>query len=362
MTRPTHRRRLTAAAAIAGLLMAGCSSTAVTGGSTSSTSTTTASVASSSSAADSSGSAAPGGASSATFPVTITHALGSTTIPAAPQRVVAVSWQNQDVALALGVPPVAISKATYGGDEAFVTPWYHEKLGTDPIPVLMDETNGLDFGAISNAKPDLILAVYSGITEQDYDTLRKIAPTVAYPENPYATDWKDTTTIIGKALGKESEAAALLADTEAYLTDLGAQFPNLADKSFAYIYPEAAQLDVYVPTDSRVSLLTDIGLTIPPSVEQLAQGATSFFVGVPFEQSDSITSDILIFLVANDAAEQALLANPFVAALPQVQKGAYAMIKGTQLAFAASAPSVLSIPWGFDRVIPLLGAAADKAA
>ena len=45
---------------------------------------------------------------SAAFPVTIEHAFGSTTIPAAPQRVVTIGFNEADFALALGVVPVGV--------------------------------------------------------------------------------------------------------------------------------------------------------------------------------------------------------------------------------------------------------------
>jgi iron complex transport system substrate-binding protein len=359
---PRRSRAVRAVLAVfGGLILAACSSTSpgVT------TTTPTPAPASGPASTTPSATSVPATATSApvaaaTFPVTIPHKLGSTTIPAAPKRVVTVSWQNQDVVVALGVQPVAVPKVTYGNDDKGLAPWTTEALGSNPVPILMDETNGLAFEAISNAKPDLILAVYSGISQQDYDTLAKIAPTVAYPNAPYAGDWRDTTTTIGKALGKPAEAAKLIADTDKYLKGLAAKYPALTGKSFAYILPEAAQLDVYVPSDSRVSLLTALGMTVPPSVTALGATATSFYVGVPFENLDTVTSDMLIFLVADDAAEKTLLDNPFVQAMPQVKKGAYALIKGTQLAFAASAPSVLSIKWGFERIVPLLGAAAGK--
>jgi iron-siderophore transport system substrate-binding protein len=348
MTRSTHPLRYALlAGAAATLALAGCGSS---GGSASTTS---------SSSAASSTAATAGGS----FPVTISSALGDATIPADPQRVVTISWQNQDVALALGVVPVAIPAATYGGDDTLLYPWFHEKLADQPVPTLMDETSGLQFEAISAAKPDVILAAYSGITQQDFDTLTKIAPTVAYPEAPYATDWKDTTTIIGKALGKESEAQQLITDTEDYITSKGEEFPQLAGKTFAYAaYPNDTELNVYTPTDARVQLLTGLGLVVAPSVETLSQGATSFFVPVSFETLDTVTSDILILIADDEAQKAELLANPFIANLPQVQSGAYAILVGQQFVMSTSAPSVLSIPWGFDQFVPELAAAADKVA
>src|SRR3712207_8900168 len=59
-------------------------------------------------------------------------------------------------------------------------------------PVLFDETDGLDFEAVADTDPDVILAGYSGLTQEDYDTLSDIAPVVAYPEAAWATDRKST--------------------------------------------------------------------------------------------------------------------------------------------------------------------------
>ena len=42
------------------------------------------------------------------FPVTIEHALGETTIPAQPRRVVALGYVDHDYLYSLGVAPVAV--------------------------------------------------------------------------------------------------------------------------------------------------------------------------------------------------------------------------------------------------------------
>jgi iron complex transport system substrate-binding protein len=51
---------------------------------------------------------APTSAGAAAFPVTIEHAFGSTTVPAAPQRVATIGFNEADFALALGVVPVGV--------------------------------------------------------------------------------------------------------------------------------------------------------------------------------------------------------------------------------------------------------------
>jgi len=123
-------------------------------------------------------------AASAEFPITITHAYGETVIEEQPERVASVAWGNHEAMLALGVVPVIMEKATWGDDDGDgVLPWVEDKLtemGVD-TPPLYDPTAGIDFEAVSDADPDLILASYSGLTQEDYDTLSQIAPVGAYP-------------------------------------------------------------------------------------------------------------------------------------------------------------------------------------
>lgn len=106
------------------------------------------------------------------FPVTVRHAFGSTTIAQQPTRVATVSWVNADVALALGVVPVAMPKDEYGGNAKGSTPWKDAALenlgaaiGTPKAPAQFSEADGINYTEIAKATPDVILAAYSGLTK-----------------------------------------------------------------------------------------------------------------------------------------------------------------------------------------------------
>lgn len=169
----THRVALAATALASALMVAAC------GGDQPESGTTP--------GADDGTDASAGGvpAEDGAFPVTVEHAFGETTIEQAPERVVTVAWANHEVPLALGVVPVGMSKATWGDDDGDgILPWVEDQLanlGAEP-PALFDETDGIDFEAVADTSPDVILAAYSGLTQEEYDTLSKIAPVVAYPE------------------------------------------------------------------------------------------------------------------------------------------------------------------------------------
>ncbi|MEV7013149.1 iron-siderophore ABC transporter substrate-binding protein [Streptosporangium sp. NPDC051022] len=302
-----------------------------------------------------------------TFPVTIGSALGDAVIPKKPERVVTWGWSSQDAVLALGVVPAAMPKNTYGGDADGVFPWDAEKIkelgGTTPA-LLSSDTGEVPFEEIVEARPDVILAPYSGITQDDFDKLSKIAPVVAYPEKPWALPWQDQVEIIGKALGRSAEAERLREKTAAYVKSLAEANPVLKGKSFVYgAANEADQLNIYRASDPRVALLGDLGMTVSPSVTALDADpkAGSYFYGTSYENVGKIDADVLVMYFGTQKEVDKFVTDPVIAAMPNVKDKRFAPIVGESFVMASSAPTVLSIPWMLDRYVPQLAAAAAKA-
>lgn len=174
-------RRLTrvAAAMAAVLSLAACEST---GSATGSTGTGTASASAS--------------GSSTGFPVTIKHVHGTTTISSRPTRVATVGWASADTVIALGVTPVSIPKNTYGKTvDGGYLPWTKATLDDKGVakadlPQLHDESDDIDAEAIASTSPDVIIGLQSGITKEQYATLSKIAPTIAYQKVAWFERWR----------------------------------------------------------------------------------------------------------------------------------------------------------------------------
>src|SRR5687768_16491087 len=163
-------------------------------------------------------------------PVTIEHALGTTTLESRPERIATVNWANHEVPLALVVVPVGMAAANFGDDDGDgLLPWVSERLEEleAETSVLFDETDGIDFEAVADTEPDVILAGYSGLTQEDYDTLSEIAPVVAYPEAPGATPWREMIRINAEGMGMAAEGEDLVADLEQEIADTVAGFPQL---------------------------------------------------------------------------------------------------------------------------------------
>ena len=307
--------------------------------------------------------------SSSQFPVTIEHVYGETVIEEQPTRVATVSWVNDDVAIALGVVPVGVPKNEWGGNEQGSTPWKDAALeelgagfGSEKAPVQSSEADGINFTEIAKLTPDVILAAYSGLTEEDYKKLTEIAPVVAHPELAYGTSWQDSTSIIGKALGKDAEAAKLVSDTEATIKEKVAEYPQITGKSFIYGNLEPASADgvnVYTANDNRPRFLSEIGMKLAPVVEENSKGSKEFFIPWSAEKANELESDIFVTWVPDAATTDSIKSDPLLGQIPAIKNGALVADSDNTLTLSISASSPLSLPWSLDTFLPQLASAAD---
>lgn len=290
--------------------------------------------------------AEPPAAATSTFPVTVTHSLGSTTIPAEPVRVVTLGPSDADAALALGVVPVAIH-SRYGFERG-VGPWAEEKLGT-ATPMV---TGGreLSYEAIAAARPDLIINVASGGDRTEYDTLSRIAPTIALPAGaqPYSPRWQDSTRLIAQALGKQADGDRLVADTEAYLQRTAAGNPAFAGKTVTYLDVVSGESYVGGREATVVATMRELGFVNTPYVEEMPASQTQSAVSA--ELLPRIDADVLLVYGFGSSREEVLAGNVGLANLNAVKNGHAYFLPD----LALSSPSVLSIPHGVDAMLPFL--------
>ncbi|MEJ1155365.1 iron-siderophore ABC transporter substrate-binding protein [Microbacterium marmarense] len=303
--------------------------------------------------------------SDATFPVTVEHVYGETVIPSQPERVATVAWANQEVPLALGVVPVGMAKVTWGDDDDNgILPWVEDALADldAETPVLFDETDGIDFEAVADTAPDVILAAYSGLTQEEYDTLSKIAPVVAYPDFAWGTTYQDMIRMNSAALGLSEQGDALIDELQIEVETALAGYPELAESTvmFSYINPaDLSEIGFYSSHDTRASFLTDLGLPSPTAVDQESALSDQFFMTVSAEQAERF-DDVDVFVTygeADGAIVDAIQADPLLSQIPSVAAGQIAVLEnGTPLAASAN-PSPLSISWGIDDYFALLAGA-----
>jgi iron complex transport system substrate-binding protein len=305
---------------------------------------------------------ASGGASAdGTFPVTVEHAFGETTIEERPERVVVLGWGAQDTVYALGVTPVGMPSYPYGGGEDGVLPWNDEYFDPDETTVL-DTADGAPLEAIAALRPDVVLAPYEGFDEGVYEDLSGIAPTVAYAGEPWTTPWREQTRMIGTALGLADEAEELISEADERVAQIAADHPEFADLTFAYTSMGADALYLYLPTDPRVQLIEDLGLTVAPSVEELAAGAegSTFYAQLSPELAPEIDADVIVGFADGMAAEE-VEALPAYGQVPAIQRDSAVLIDDEGFGAAVSSISVLSLPYALDRLVDQLATAASNA-
>lgn len=297
------------------------------------------------------------------FPVTISDAFGEATIESAPERVVTWGWSAADAVLALGVVPVAIPAQPYGGDEEGVLPWIDEKLaelGADTPTILDSSTGEVPIQEIAAADPDLFLAPYSGLTQEEYDQLTGLGiPVVAYPDQPWATPWRDVISITGQALGKTAEADALLDDIDAQISDAASEHADFAGLTIASVWDTAGTFYLYLPADPRVEFTEDLGFVSAPSIADLDSGESTFYTTVGYENLDQLTSDILVAYADTQEQMDAFLASDQARLLPQVAAGTVAQVVGPAQFAAVSPPTALSLTWGMDDYVDALAQAVS---
>jgi iron complex transport system substrate-binding protein len=296
------------------------------------------------------------------FPVSIRHAHGETVIPAAPQRVVTWGWSSSEAAIALGTVPVGFPTFRSEGLDVDVVPWVQEAIEAAGVqtPGYLDNAASPPIEQIAALKPDLILAVYSGITEDEYKLLSQIAPVVAYPTTPWTASWQETITIVGEALGKADEGRAMVADLEQFIKDEAAKHPVLAGTSAVTMIDYNGAAAIHSADDARAKLLKLAGLAIPdrPVAAGEPQG---FWYALSYENFDQIPADVLITFISTEQAADEWFARDYVQIAPQIAKGAYVRMDDRLLNSAVISSSALSIRWSMPQYFELIAAAAEKA-
>jgi iron complex transport system substrate-binding protein len=281
------------------------------------------------------------------WPVTIEHSFGTTEIPAAPERVVTVGFNDQDFVLALGVVPVGTRE--YMGYDYDARPWAAEQLDGEVLPTVGEAE--IDVEAVAALEPDLIVGIYSFMDETTYELLSGIAPTVAQTDQ-YAlggSPWEEQTLLTGQALGREDEARDLVDDVEAQFAAAREQNPAFAGQVLAVDYGGVGGGDHYLleEQDLRNRFFADLGFATPAQTGEVSP-----------ERLDLLDQDVL---VGAGYTRAEITADPLFAALAVVteDRTVYLGTYDTDLTAALGFGSPLSLPYLLDLVVPALAQAAD---
>ena len=300
------------------------------------------------------------------FPITIKHAFGETTIEKKPERIVTVGWCNEDALLALGVAPVGVSAANYGKvTDNLLHLWTADafsELGVDS-PNVFNDLTGYDYEAIAAAEPDIIVASYSGFSEEEYALLSDIAPVIPYLEIAWKTNWREQTITNATAIGMKEEGEKLVEETDALIKEKLENYPNIAGKNAGFFWVSADDMSTfyaYLTADPRAAYLNDLGLNTPASILALEEEANAFSVTISRENADMLNDVDIMVVYGDQALLEAMQADPLMNQIPAVKNGAVVLLDSQTVLAASTTPSVLSIPYSIDEYLSELNEAAEK--
>ncbi|AJD92834.1 achromobactin-binding periplasmic protein [Jeotgalibacillus malaysiensis] len=186
--------------------------------------------------------------------IEVEHAMGTTTLEEKPERVVSLYQGATDTVLEFDVTPVGVV-------ESWVqVPMYdYIKEDLQDVTYVGQETQP-NLEEIAALEPDVIFA--SQIRHEEiYEQLSQIAPTIV---NETIYDFKETTNLIGQALGEEEKAETLLADWDSRIADFQEKIASNENwpMSAAVLNYRADHARIYV-TGFAGSILQEAGFEEP---------------------------------------------------------------------------------------------------
>lgn len=299
----------------------------------------------------------------------VQHAFGTTEVPGSIEVVTTVAWANHEVPLALGVVPAGMAAANFGDDDDNgLLPWVEaklEELGAE-APVLFDESDGIDFEGVADTAPDVILAGYSGLTQEDYDTLSEIAPTIPFPEVAWGTSWRDMITVNAEGMGRAEDGEALIAELEGEIEEAVAKHPGIQGRSVMFLThvdtTDLSTVNFYTAHDTRTMFFEDLGMTIAKSVQDASAETEEFSSSVSAEQADLFDDVEIIVTYGDEELVTALEGDPLLSQMPAVKNGAVVHLPGDSPLGTAANPTPLAISYILEDYLVELERAAEASA
>lgn len=217
----------------------------------------------------------------------------------------------------------------------------------------------LNFEQISTLDADLILGVDSGLTQDEYDTLSEIAPTVAQPGEyaDFGVPWQDMARIIGRAVGREDRADELVSDIEARFDKAREAHPEF-EGSTGLLAADLEDGSVYVYAEGPAPrFLTSLGLELPSETAEVFTGEDRAPVPLSLEQVELLEADILAMGVYGGGS---IAERPVFQGLDVSREGRTLFMPEMSLANGAiTFSTLLSLPIALDEIVPRIAAAID---
>ncbi|MCR6670168.1 ABC transporter substrate-binding protein [Devosia ginsengisoli] len=222
----------------------------------------------------------------------ITHVMGVTEVPDAPQRVVILTNEGTEALLHLGVVPVGAAQS-WDGD-----PWYDHIAGPLADTVPLGTESGINLEILAALEPDLIIG-NKVRQEKIYDQLSAIAPTV-YAED-LSGDWQKNYQFYADVLGLHEQGAANLAAFNTRAAAIGASLGDSINETISLVRFSPGRTRIYYKDTFAGVILDKVGLKRPAP-----QDRQEFAEEVQKERIPDMDGDRIFYFSADADPEEAV--------------------------------------------------------
>jgi iron complex transport system substrate-binding protein len=276
---------------------------------------------------------------SESFPRTVRHELGTTTVPARPQRVVAVT-DGAELAslLALGVTPVG-----FGQRNDPLRPWIRDRGGAG-IPAYRVAGDEVSYERMAAWRPDLLVVQAGFATKENLARYSAIAPTVVTS----FVDWRESLRQVAEATGATQRAQELVTANDAAVARVKAALAGRAGLKVEAVTvfdgPQVYRLNSASPLGK---LAPQLGLAPFPQQKTSGEAVES----ISLEKLPEIDADVLLVqdFGRGRAAYEALRQRDIWKRIPAVAAGRVVELTVDE-SEASYFDSVLTVPRNLDML------------
>jgi len=234
---------------------------------------------------------------------------GAVTVPANPQRVVAIGFPSAVTLLEIGVMPV--------GRTFYLPKLAPDTMDPKDIPVIESAAGELDIELIASLEPDLIVGsdwTDSSLQNPMYEELPRIAPTVIAEWTQAAGNWRVEAALCAEAVGKSTELANLQRAYETQVETIKSTYADaIASLSWDVISggTDSGKWYLYSATSSHGKVIAETGIQL-----KAAAGQEDGFMEYSIERFDVLKdTDVLLAPTEN---KEPLLEQATFSILPAV--------------------------------------------
>ncbi|SDC44831.1 iron complex transport system substrate-binding protein [Pelagirhabdus alkalitolerans] len=216
--------------------------------------------------------------------IEVEHELGTTMVPQNPENVVVFDFGTVDTLHELGIEVTAVPKANVPDYLDVFTQDEYEDAGTLFEP---------DFETLANLDPDLI--IISGRTQEAYEDLSELAPTIymGIEENDYMNSFENNVMQLAEIFDVEDEASDRVSDLLDQVDALQNQVPE--DQNGLIVMTSDGSLSAYGPGSRFGIIHDDFGVEpVALDIEEATHGQN-----ISFEYVSEMDPDYLFVMDRN---------------------------------------------------------------